>query len=112
MQSKTVHTIPGAHAALQASGAAADAAHIVFGTGAMLARQEIAAIRGHRADLAERFSVARKALDVFDLIDTQLDLLHETRRRLAAHRLRRRNILRRMRSNLAHIVKRLRGQST
>lgn len=110
MQSKTMHTMPGAHAALQASGAAADAAHVVFGTGAELAWQELVAIRGHRADLAERFSIARNALDVFDLIDTQLDLLHETRRRLAAHRLRRRTSLRRMRSNLARILGRLRSQ--
>lgn len=111
MQSTTMHTIPGARTALQASGAAADAAHIIFGTGAELARQEIAAIRGHLADLAERFSVARNALDVFDLIDTQLDLMHETRRRLADHRLRRRNNLLRMRSHLAHILRRLRGRS-
>ena len=90
-----------------ASEAMADAAHIVLGTSATLARNELSAMRGHRADLAERLGVARTAHDVFELIDNQLDLLHETRRRLADDQQRRRDTLLRLRDNLAYVGQRL-----
>ena len=102
-----IDKLPGTQTVKLATGAAADAAHIVFGTGANLAWIEVSALRGHRADLATRFSLARSANDVFELIDNQLDLMHETRRRLANDRARRREAVERMRKNLTCVSQRL-----
>ena len=107
MQRLNLQTLPGTENVRLASEAVADAAHIVFGTGASLAWNEVAALRGHRADLAERIGVARDAHDVFELIDSQLDLMHETRRRLADDHQRRIDTVLRMRKNLACVGQRL-----
>lgn len=105
MHTLHLHSIPDTHTLWAAI---ADATQIVVNTGADLVHNEIVALRGHRADLAERFGIAREAQDVFELIDSQLDLLHETRRRLAKHQQNRHATLLRMRGNLACVGQQLR----
>ncbi|HEX4872227.1 MAG TPA: hypothetical protein VFV27_07940 [Nevskiaceae bacterium] len=51
---------------------------------------EIEAANAHRLELGERLAVARRARDAGELLRDQLDLLPESRRRLARdHRVRR-----------------------
>lgn len=66
-----------------------------------LSRHEMEAFEGLWAELGERLAVARRAQGVFELVGDQVDLLPETRARLARHHERRLALLRNLVSDLA-----------
>lgn len=60
---------------------------------ALLVMHELDAMEGHLAEARERVAVARAARGVSDLLRTQLDLVPETRARLALNARERRALL-------------------
>jgi hypothetical protein len=61
---------------------------------------ETGALSGHLAELRERLAVARKARNVAEMLRDQLDLLPETRARLALDQRERRELISRWLSDL------------
>lgn len=62
---------------------------------ARMAAHELSALDGHRAELRERWAVARRARGVSELLRDQMDLFPETRARLRLGQQVRRELMRR-----------------
>lgn len=75
-------------------------------------RHEWESLQGHRRALLERVSVARGARSVGELIDAQVDLVPESRRRLERNAETRREILAEAEAALRGLWRYSRGEAT